>query len=162
MSSKALASIAFPLPPIAEQHRIVAKVDQLMAQCDELEKLKKERDAKRLATHAAAIKQLTSASAKASADKSCEPFNFIQRHFNDLYTVKENVAELRRAILQLAVMGKLVPQDPNDPPAIKLLEEIEAEKARLIKERKIKKPKSWATRTQSISSGTGNRKYRLT
>jgi len=53
----------------------------------------------------------------------------IQQHFGELYTVKENVAELRKAILQLAVMGHLVPQDPNDPPASELLKEIEKEKA---------------------------------
>jgi type I restriction enzyme S subunit len=136
ISREKIVSTLFPLPPFPEQHRIVAKVDQLMAQCDELEKLKEERDSKRLATHAAAIKQLTSpseASAKGGA--------FIQRHFHDLYTVKENVPELRKAILQLAVMGKLVPQDPNDPPASELLKQIEAEKARLVKDRKIKKPK---------------------
>lgn len=136
MSSKALASIAFPLPPLPEQRRIVAKVDQLMSQCDELEKLKKERDAKRLATHAAAIQQLTS-----TGEDSAKGGNFIQRHFHDLYTVKENVDELRKAILQLAVMGKLVPQDSNDPPAGELLKQIESEKTRLIKEKKIKKPK---------------------
>jgi type I restriction enzyme S subunit len=55
--------------------------------------------------------------------------------------VKENVAELRKAILQLAVMGKLVPQNPNDPPASQLLKDIEAEKSRLWRDGKIKTPK---------------------
>jgi len=54
---------------------------------------------------------------------------------------KENVSELRKAILQLAVMGKLVEQDPNDQPASELLKEIEAEKKRLVKAGKIKKQK---------------------
>ncbi len=66
---------------------------------------------------------------------------FLADHFGELYTVKENVAELRKAILQLAVMGKLVPQDPSDPPASELLKEIEVEKKRLVKEGKIKAPK---------------------
>jgi type I restriction enzyme S subunit len=124
----------FPLPPLPEQHRIVARIDQLMARCDELEKLRKEREEKRLAIHAAAIKQLLDA-----PDGSA--WDFIQQHFGELYTVKENVADLRKAILQLAVMGRLVPQDAGDPPASELLKEIEAEKQQLVKEGKIKKPK---------------------
>jgi hypothetical protein len=49
--------------------------------------------------------------------------------------------KLRKAILQLAVMGKLVPQDPNDESASNLLEEIEVQKRLLTKEGKIKQPK---------------------
>lgn len=138
MSSKALASIVFPLPPLPEQHRIVARIDQLMARCDALEKLRKEREEKRLAVHAAAIKQLLDGPDGTAWD-------FIKQHFGELYTVKENVAELRKAILQLAVMGRLVPQNPNDPPASELLKEIEAEKQRLVKAGKIKQPKPLLT-----------------
>jgi len=134
MSSKALASIVFPLPPLLEQYRIVARIDQLMARCEELEKLRNEREEKRLAVHAAAIKQLLDAPDGLA-------WNFIQQYFGELYTVKENVAELRKAILQLAVMGRLVPQYPNDLPASELLKEIEVEKQRLVKEGKIKQPK---------------------
>lgn len=123
-----------PLPPLPEQHRIVARIDQLMARCDELEKLRKEREEKRLDVHAAAIRGLLEA-------KNDSAWDFMQQHFGELYTVKENVAELRKAILQLAVMGRLVPQDPSDPPASELLKEIEAEKQRLVKADKIKKPK---------------------
>ncbi|MGB3201825.1 MAG: hypothetical protein WBA99_13050, partial [Nodosilinea sp.] len=50
--------------------------------------------------------------------------------------------KLRELILELAVRGKLVPQDPNDEPAAVLLEKIAVEKARLVKEGKIKKPKA--------------------
>lgn len=125
----------FPLPPIQEQHRIVARIDQLMTRCDELEKLHKEREEKRLAVHTAAVRQLIN-------KPESNSWRFIQQHFGELYTVKENVEELRKAILQLAVMGRLVPQDPNDPPASELIKEIQAEKQLLIKEEKIKKPKS--------------------
>ncbi len=124
----------FSLPSLPEQHRIVARIDQLMTRCDALEKLRKEREGKRLTIHAAAIKQLLDA-----PDGSA--WDFIQQHFGELYTVKENVAELRKTILQLAVMGRLVPQDAVDPPAGELLKEIEAEKQRLMKAGKIKKPK---------------------
>lgn len=138
MSSKALASIVFPLAPLTEQHRIVAKIDELMVRCDALEKLRTEREEKRLAVHAAAITQLLNI---AKTDEHPRAQAFLAEHFGELYTVKKNVAELRKAILQLAVMGKLVPQDPNDPPASALLKEIEAEKKRLVKEGKIKTPK---------------------
>ena len=50
--------------------------------------------------------------------------------------------DLRKAILQRAIQGKLVPQDPNDEPASVLLERIREEKARLVKEKKIKKDKN--------------------
>ena len=52
---------------------------------------------------------------------------------------------LRQKILDLAIRGKLVPQDPNDEPASVLLERIKAEKERLIKEGKIKRSKKTAT-----------------
>jgi len=138
MSSKALASIVFPLPSTSEQHRIIAKIDELMARCDELEKLRTAQQGARLTVHAAAIKQLLNIAEPAQHQRAQA---FLAKHFSELYAVKENVAELRKAILQLAVMGKLVPQNPDDQPASELLKEIEAEKQRLVKEGKIKKPK---------------------
>ena len=129
----------FPFPSLSEQRRIVAKIDQLMARCDELEKLHAEREQMRLSVHTAAIEQLLDAE---DQDGHTRARQFITRHFGELYTVKENVTELRKAILQLAVMGKLVPQNPNDSPVSELLKEIKAEKLRLIKEKKIKKPKA--------------------
>ena len=134
MSSKALASIVFPLPPLPEQDRIVARIDQLMARCDTLEKLRKERQEKQLTVHSATVKQLLEAPDGTAWD-------FIQQYFGELYTIKANVAELRKTILQLAVMGRLVPQDLNEPPAGELLKEIEVQKQRLVKEKKIKMPK---------------------
>ena len=93
-----------PLPPFPEQHRIVARIDQLMARCDALETLRKKQEEKRLTVHAAAIKQLLD-----TPDGSA--WDFIGQHFGELYTVKENVAELRKAIIQLAVMGP--PRSPK-------------------------------------------------
>ncbi|MCC5845848.1 MAG: restriction endonuclease subunit S [Verrucomicrobia bacterium] len=123
----------FPLPPLPEQKRIVERIDQLMARCDALETLRREREEKRRAVHAAAIRELLRPPLRASVPP-CEtpnPFTFLSRHFRELYTDKQNVAELRKAILQLAVMGRLVEQDPNDPPASDLLKEIEAEKKKV-------------------------------
>ena len=62
---------------------------------------------------------------------------------------------LRQKILDMAIKGELVPQDPNDEPASVLLEKIRAEKQRLIKERKIKKDKVDSV----IFKGDDNRHY---
>lgn len=99
-----IREMLIPLPPLAEQHRIVAKIDQLMARCDELEKLRAEREQKQLAVHAAALNLLFTA---AESNDFSTAWRFITQHFGELYSVKENVAELRKAILRLAVMGKL-------------------------------------------------------
>ena len=135
---KVLNDNLLPLPPLAEQQRIVARIDQLMARCEELEKLRAEREAKRLTVHISALNRLFEAQ---GSDSFYDAWHFINRHFSELYFVKANVTELRKAILQLGIMGKLVSQDPNNQPASELLKEIEAEKRRLVKEGKIKPQK---------------------
>ncbi len=138
LNSESLRNLLIPLPPLAEQCRIVAKIDELMARVDELERKRDARNEKRLAMHQAAIARLLDAG---DANASRTGRDFIFAHFGELYGTKENVAELRKAILQLAVMGCLVPQDSQDQPASELLKEIEAEKKRLVQEGKIKEPK---------------------
>ena len=135
ISKEKIINTLAPLPPLAEQRRIVAKIDQLMARCDELEKLRIDRSQRLLTVHTAALDRLLTA--KDSSEFSTA-WSFITQHFGELYSVKENVVELRKTILQLAVMGKLVRQDPNDEPASELLRSIELEKQRLVKEGKIK------------------------
>ncbi len=130
-----------PLPPLMEQHRIVTKIDELMTRCDELENLRKQQVQKRVTVHAAAINRLLDTQKQESFT---DAKRFITRHFSELYMVQENVGELRKAILQLAIMGKLVPQDPDDPPACELLEEIKSEKQQIIKEKSIRKHKPLA------------------
>ena len=65
----------------------------------------------------------------------------IYAHFDVLFTTEASIGTLKQTLLQLAVMGKLVPQDPNDEPASELLKRIQAEKAKLIAEGKLKKEK---------------------
>jgi type I restriction enzyme S subunit len=96
--------IPLPLPPLEEQHRIVARIDQLMARCDALEKLRDAQEKKRKAIHAAALSQLLDTTGDGSPD---DAWAFITQNFGDLYAVKENVAKLRRVILQLAISGRL-------------------------------------------------------
>ncbi len=126
------------LPPFNEQKRIVAKVNELMALCDELEASKQKVSTNCIQLNDASIhKLLTTREPK----KFGKHWQRICDNFDLLYSKPENVNKLHQAILQLAVQGKLVPQDPKDEPASVLLEKIKAEKERLIKEKKIKKGK---------------------
>lgn len=134
-----------PLPPIQEQRRIIAKIDELMVRCGELEKLRAAQQEARLTVHTAAIKQLLNI---ADPGKHQRAQAFLAQHFGELYTAKENIAELRKAMLQLAVIGKLVPQNPNDQSATELLQEIKAEKQRLMKDGEIKKLQSLSPVTE--------------
>ncbi|EJL3952834.1 TPA: restriction endonuclease subunit S [Vibrio cholerae] len=128
-----------PLPPLQEQHRIVAKVDELMALCDQLE----QQTEASLDAHQVLVETLL-ATLTNSQDATELMANWarISEHFDTLFTTEQSIDQLKQTILQLAVMGKLVPQDPNDEPAAKLLERIAEEKAQLVKEKKIKKQKA--------------------
>ena len=64
-------------------------------------------------------------------------------HYERIADAPDAVPRLRRFVLDLAVRGKLVEQDPNDEPAAELLKQIAAEKARLVRAGKIKKQSAW-------------------
>jgi|SRR5579875_369902 type I restriction enzyme S subunit len=127
-----------PLPPLAEQRRIVAKVDELMGLCDRLEAARAGREAVRDRLAAASLARLNA--------PNPETFEADARFALDalpaLTTRPDQIKRLRQTILNLAVRGKLVPQDPNDEPASELLKRIAAEKARLVKAGEIRKPKA--------------------
>jgi len=125
------------LPPLAEQKRIVAKINQLMLLCDQLELQKNERKQKIIEVHTAAVNRLLTVVDEVSFNSSGQ---FITRHFSELYSIPENITKLKKSIMQLAVMGKLVSQDPNDQPMGELLKEIESEKKQLIQKGKIRVP----------------------
>lgn len=133
---KSIKNFVFPLPPLQEQKRIVAKVDQLMALCDELETRQRHRHEDCVHLNNAAIAQLLTTREPNDFSKYWQS---ICDNFDLLYSVPENIGKLRQAILQLAVQGKLVPQDPNDEPASVLIEKIKSEKEWLVKENKIRK-----------------------
>ena len=133
-----LVSIPLAIPSIEEQHRIVAKVDELMALCDQLE----QRSESQLAAHQTLVETLLATlTDSGDADELAQNWARLSTHFDTLFTTEASIDALKQTILQLAVMGKLVPQDPSDEPASALLARIAAEKAQLIKEKKIKKEK---------------------
>ena len=126
------------LPPFAEQHRIVTKVDELMALCDQLE----QQHSNAQKAHEILVSQLlTTLTQSQNAAEFNENWQRIYAHFDVLFTTEASIDALKQTLLQLAVMGKLVPQDPNDEPASELLKRIQAEKAKLIAEGKLKKEK---------------------
>ncbi|WEN42706.1 hypothetical protein CKCBHOJB_02306 [Thauera sp. GDN1] len=141
MNQAKLNSIVVALPPLAEQSRIVAKVEELMALCDRLEA--EQGHAARVQGHwvDAALDQFAES---ADADQFRRHWQHLAAHFDTLFTTPESIDRLDATLLQLAVRGKLVPQDPNDEPASELLKHIRAEKNRLIKEGKIKRDKPLA------------------
>ncbi|ABX03929.1 restriction modification system DNA specificity domain [Herpetosiphon aurantiacus DSM 785] len=167
---------SIPLPPLAEQQRIVAKVAQLMALCDQLEQQQTSREALRQQVQQSAIKQLLSELARPAdaqqiaqpsqperqtslftrptlANQPIEPLaddglsisseqQLFFEQFDDLHTTPKAIGQLRELILQLAVQGRLVAQNPSDEPASILLERIQAEKQRLIAAGQLKPEKA--------------------
>lgn len=148
LTGRSLEKYAIPLPPLAEQKRIVAKVDELMALCDRLEAQQKERETRHAALARASLTRFADAPTPAN-------LTFL---FHKSYTISP--ADLRKSILTLAVRGKIVPQDPRDEPARNLVTRVGAEKTRLVTTNVIKSesvmdpildqeklfplPKSWA------------------
>ena len=147
----------FPLPPLAEQHRIVAKVDELMALCDRLEAAQNQREQWRDQLVVASLRQLQDEEGPTprcqDAEQEKEPDEkdlgalapwrgsvFLQ-HIPRLTTRPEHIKALRQIILNLAVRGKLVGQHPEDGPASELLMQVAAEKSRRVQAGKIRPEK---------------------
>ena len=99
ISREKIIAFPFALPPLAEQHRIVAKIEELMPKVEEY-------------------------------GKAQEKLNKLNEELPE---------RLKKSILQEAIEGRLVKQDPNDEPASALLAKIREEKKRLVKEGKLKK-----------------------
>ncbi|MBB1364991.1 restriction endonuclease subunit S [Pseudoalteromonas sp. SR44-5] len=146
ISGSKVYPIVVAIPPTKEQQRIVAKVDELMSLCDALEA----QTENSITAHQTLVEVLLEALLQspeqgATPEQTAEQFqqnwHRLSEHFDTLFTTIASIDTLKQTILQLAVMGKLVPQNPNDEPAAKLLERIAAEKAQLIKDKKIKKQK---------------------
>lgn len=119
ISKSDLDQFRLPIPPLAEQKRIVAKVDELMALCDQLEAQQREREARYAVLARAALARFADAPTPAN----------LGLLFHRAYDVAP--ADLRKSILTLAVQGKLVPQDPNAEPVEELLARSLVERRKL-------------------------------
>jgi type I restriction enzyme S subunit len=149
-----LSMMPLAIPPEAEQSRVFDKINELMALCDQLE----QQTESSLTAHQTLVETLlntllTAAQTTVTKESNSQSnsnqessfdqaWNRIAQHFDVLFTTEHSIDQLKQTILQLAVMGKLVSQDPNDEPASVLLEKIAAEKEQLIKDKKIKRQKS--------------------
>jgi len=137
VSGKIVSQIPVPLPPLAEQKRIVAKVDELMALCDRLETQQQERDTRHAALARASLARFAAAPTPAN----------LKLLFHPSYAVTP--ADLRKTILNLAVRGKLVPQDPKDEFVDQMLLRI------LNEQRKIKRTSTISLRVCGPSETLG-------
>ncbi len=148
--------LVLAVPPLAEQKRIVAKVDELMGLCDQLEEARKSREATR--------EKLTTASLARLTDPECteEEFGDNARFTLDalpsITKREDQIKAIRQSILDLAVRGKLVEQDKKDEPASLLVKRIAREKAALVTDGRLAKSKALppienATKPFDLKSG---------
>lgn len=131
---KALISV----PPLSEQKRIVNKIDEVFGMIPKFQEALEQRENYKRRLNQVSLSKLANTR---NRDEFVKSVQFVVSNFDSLYDTPENVKELRQAILTLAVQGKLVRQDPNDEPASILLEKIQKEKEKLIKEGILKKEK---------------------
>jgi type I restriction enzyme, S subunit len=133
VNGQTLGKMLVPLPPLEEQRRIVAKVSELMMLCDTLENATKTRETLQDQLSASSLHFIN------QEKVSPEETQLILAQLPRMTARKTHVKALRQTILNLAVRGKLVPQNETDEPAEKLLEKIKLEKEKLVKEGKQKK-----------------------
>ena len=125
LDSEVVESLLVPLPPVAEQKRIVARVDQLMALIDQLEaKQNRKREVGARFTKAS-LEALTAAE---SPQDFTAAWTRIQSTWPTLLDSADKVAELKKAALDLAIRGRLTRQDPEDEPAARLLSRMGVER----------------------------------
>jgi type I restriction enzyme S subunit len=139
------AVLPFPLPPLAEQQRIVAKVEELMALCDRLAAARGSREATRDRLAAASLARLNAPDPETfQADA-----RFALNALPALTARPDQIKQLRQTILNLAVRGKLVPQDAKDKPVRNVVLEITAKRRGQIREaieQPFDLPTGWAWR----------------
>ena len=138
LNQRILLEALIAVPPLAEQSRIVTRVEALMRLCDALE-AKGQLEA---AQHAQLVSTLLGAlTASATPDELADHWQRVAQHFDLLLDRPAAIDALEQTLLQLAVRGLLVPQDPTDELASALLQKICAEKDHLIATGQIKRDK---------------------
>lgn len=112
VSGKIVGAVPFPLPPLAEQKRIVAKVDELMALVDALEAGTRAG----MAAHETLVRELLATLVNSQeSDDLAQNWSRIEAHFDTLFTTEESIDALKQAVLELAVRGELETETSNEP-----------------------------------------------
>ncbi|HGB3054771.1 TPA: restriction endonuclease subunit S, partial [Salmonella enterica subsp. enterica serovar Chailey] len=138
INDKQFFSGIIAVPPSSEQARITKKIKELMSLCDQLE----QHSLTSLDAHQQLVETLlTTLTDSQNADELAENWARISKHFDTLFTTEASIDALKQTILQLAVMGKLVPQDPNDEPVEKLLSRAKTHQQKRIENKEIQKNK---------------------
>jgi type I restriction enzyme, S subunit len=149
VNAQTLGQIILVLPPLSEQHRIVAKVDELMDLCDRLEAAQKNRENLRDRLVAASLHQLNQA-----ADSNEEFFDRARFYFDNLAKLSvrsKHIKQLRQTIASLAICGKLVPQDPTDESAKDLFKYLQSgDKKYEINDKSIKQEEQSLEESNSL------------
>lgn len=140
INTKIIKIFDIPVPPLAEQHRIVAKVDRLMALCDDLEARQQQERAGCLRLGTASLMALQNADSPEEFERQwaqvCDAFDLI-------LDCPENVAVLRQTILKLAIYGKLKTQNINDKTVKIENNNVESKIQALGIFKRIDLPKKW-------------------
>lgn len=130
---------SLPLAPVEEQSRIVAKVDELMVLCDQLE----QQTEASIDAHKLLVEELLSTLTNSeNAQEFEQNWARIAEHFDVLFTTEDSIEQLKQTVLQLALMGKLVRQDSAHLPAGDTIYRLKEKKENLINEKVIKRAKA--------------------
>ena len=129
-NGKKLGGLNLPLPPKSEQQRIIREVSAYFSEIDRLA-------LEQIALNESRNKLVSVSFSKATAEHN----SFILKHLPELIHNSDDAKACEKYILSLAISGQLVPQDPVDGTAEELYKEIQAEKARLVREGKLRRQK---------------------
>lgn len=135
VNGQTLGKMLVPVPPLSEQHRIIAKVDELMVLCDQLEAARTEREKSRDRLVGASLQRMDCPTDDKEIFK--EHASFTLNQLIRLTTRSAHIKQLRHTILNLAMRGFLSIQNPDDEPASILFSKILFEKNRLKKEKHL-------------------------
>ena len=142
-----------PLPPEQEQHRIVQKVDELMALCDQLE----QQTSNQLAAHETLVDTLLGTLTQSeNATELADNWARLAAHFDTLFTTEQSIDKLKQTILKLAVMGRLVEQDLEDESAESLLSRLTENRQTWLQEQSSSYPecKTMLRKLGNLSTAT--------
>lgn len=135
VNAQTLSNLILPLPPQTEQKRIVQKVEYLMSEIDKLEEYLQKQDHINELLPKAVVDAIGSCK---TGEELKEQLKFVLENFETVFQTSDSMQQLRNVVLQLAIEGKLVQQDPTDESASKLVKRIQVERDKLVKEGKIK------------------------